>query len=245
MNKKNSSPLKLRIIPVILPLVLLCTAALGQAGRSGRQPLNNGPISDSVIVERLVQLALKGPVYDVSVHQISAAEYKVIGVKKSWFNLLAISLNYNDQTFAKPPAGTSYANVYPKYFFGLTIPIGTIVSKGSEIKAAREDVKIAHDNQEILARTIRADVRTKYAQYKNATELILVQTQVENDFSAMYNKALQKFQDGTLTVETFNDASRSFNLEKTKRLQAQLQQELIKIDLEKTIGVPLETVMHQ
>jgi outer membrane protein TolC len=200
------------------------------------------PPSDSVIEERLVALALNAPQFDASGHQIMIANYKVRAAKQSWFNLLTLSANVNDQTFAVQPQGAQY--VYPKYFFGLVIPVGTIVSKGSEIKAAREEVKVAEDNRATLERTARAEILTKYKEFKNFRAQVVLQSQVVDDIHAAFLQAEKKFKDGSIAIEVYSDASRSYSAEMTKLLNLQLQQDLSQIDIERIIGVRLETVIN-
>jgi outer membrane protein TolC len=244
------------LYPLALFLFLACLNAQGQAGKPDNRKNNNAArsplpdtkapvvpaVDDSVIQERLVALALMGPLYDASFHEVRIAYYKVKTAKKSWFNLLTVSLNYNDQTFATPVAGQAY--VYPKYFFGLTIPIGTIVSKGSEIKGAKEEVKIAQDNRDNMARTTRADILSKYTEYKTYRALVVLESQVVEDIHAAFLQAEKRFNDGSVTIEVYSDASRAYTAEMTKMLNLQLQEDLVKLDIEKVIGVKLETVIN-
>jgi len=241
------------LLTVAILLILSCSNnASGQVSRQDNQKkdihgnINNNtikqPLADSIIEERLVELALTQPLYDASAHQVRISNYKVKSAKKSWFNLLTISANYNDQTFATQTTQTPY--IYPKYFFGLTIPIGTIVGKGSEIKAAREEVKISQDNRDNLARTIRTDVLSRYAEYKTDRALVVLESQVVDDIHAAFLQAEKRFNDGSVTIEVYSDASRNYSSEMTKLLNLQLQQDLVKFQIEKMIGVKLETVLN-
>jgi outer membrane protein TolC len=208
--------------------------------RGARPTAASAPNTDAQIQERLVQLVMAGPVYDVSGHEIAVAQQNLSKARRSWLNLLSISADYNDQTFAKT---TSYGYVYPKYFFGVTIPIGLFFSMGPDIQKERENVAIAHDNQEQLARTIRADVLGKYAQYKTYSNMIAVQNNVVDDEEALRKQTEKKFQDGTISIEQYNLANKVYGDDLTRRLNLQLQQDLIKIDIEKMIGVSLESVL--
>ena len=53
----------------------------------------------------------------------------------------------------------------------------------------------------------------------------------------------QKFSDGTVTLEAYNEASAKYNDGVVKTINLQLQQDLIKIDLERLIGRRLEEVI--
>lgn len=201
-----------------------------------------GPLPDSVIEEKLVQLALQGPQYLVSDHQVNISKDQLSKAKKSWLNLLSVSANYNDQTFAKqnPTAGTY---VYPKYFFGLTIPLGVIFAMGPEIKVAREGVYVAQNNQELLARNIRADVLTKYRQYKTYETLVAIQNDAAVDEQAALSLLENKVHNGTASIEQYNIAHKAYGEELSKGLNLKLQRDMSKIDLERMIGTKLENVI--
>ncbi|HUB61233.1 MAG TPA: TolC family protein [Puia sp.] len=211
--------------------------------RYGSRPAMTSLNSDSLIQERLVQLAFSGPAYSVSGHQIKYAEHNLTRAKRTWLNLLSVSVEYNDQDFAKPSTSNPYTYVYPKYFFGITIPIGLFFTMGPDIQKERENVAIARDNQELLARSIRADVLSKYASYKNYGNLLTVQNNVVDDEEALRKQVEKKFQDGSITIEQYNLANKIYGEDLTKKLNLQLQQDLIKIDIEKMIGVNLESVL--
>ncbi len=111
--------------------------------------------TDSIarIEQKLVDLALNGPLMDASLHQSKINEYQLKAAKNTWINILSLSANYNDQSFKKQAGPNTY--IYPKYFFGLTIPLGTILSQ-TQIKLAREQISFSFDNQEELKRNIKS-----------------------------------------------------------------------------------------
>lgn len=219
--------------------LVFALASNAQNTPAGRRQNND---SSSVIEEKLVALALDGPLFQGSVHQNKINEYQLEGAKKAWLNLLTLSTNYNDQSFTKN--GNGFTNVaYPKYFFGFTIPLGTLLSK-TEIKAAKESVEITKNNQEQLRRDIRADVISQYKQYRAYGQLITIQSELMNDVQAAVVQSEENFRKGTITIEQYNGTQRSNNDEKAKLINLQLQQDLIKLDIEKMIGTRLETVLR-
>jgi outer membrane protein TolC len=202
--------------------------------------------SDSVIQIKLVMLALQGPKYQVTGHLIKVSQYQLAKTKKSWLNLLALSGNFNDQTFAKTPVvatGTAEV-VYPRYFFGVSVPLGVIFSLGSEVKGAKESVEVARSNQEQRAREIRTDVLSKYREFKNYGQLIGLQTTIVDDEQAAVKLAEKKFKDGTLSIEDYNTLNRAYNNDLAQKLNLQLAQDLVKLGIEEIIGIPLENVIN-
>jgi outer membrane protein TolC len=247
---------RLLTIPALTALLLTHPAqaqhVVGGRSRTDTVPLFRSPRvtstnlnADSLIQERLVQLALNGPSYSVAGHLITLAEYNLMRAKRTWLNLLSISAQFNDQDFkAQQTVPGQVAYVYPKYYFGVTIPIGLFFTMGPDIKKERENVAIAHDDQELLARNVRAEILTKYAQFKTYSNLLTIQNDVVDDEEAMRKQVEKKFQEGSISIEQYNAASKIYGEDLTKKLNLQLQQDAIKIDIERMIGVNLESVLR-
>jgi len=197
-------------------------------------------LPDSVIEQRLVELALNGPEMQASTHQSKINEYQLRAAKNAWMNLLTFSINYNDQTF-KPAPGNYY--VYPKYFIGLNIPLGTLLSR-TPVKSANEAVEIGKLDKEILRRKVKADVLAKYREYKAQSELIVMETGTMNDVEAALSEAKDKFRKNEISFEVYNGVQRSRNDEYVKVVNLKLEQELIKLDIERMIGTSLESVLR-
>jgi hypothetical protein len=200
--------------------------------------------SDTANENRLVALALSSPEYDASGHQNRINELELKKAKGTWLNLLTVATQLNDQSFAKQTQVGQTAYIYPKYFFGLTIPLGIIFSQGGTVKAARESLAYAKDQQEALARTIKANVLSKYKQYKLYDDLIEMQSELINDVLAMSSRAEENFKGNTITVEAYIAAQRAKNEELAKIKNLQLSQDLIRLDIERMIGIPLNQALR-
>ncbi len=198
--------------------------------------------TSGAIEERLVALAMKRPMYDVSVHNRATADHELSKAKNGWLNLLTISLNYNDQEFVSH-SNNPYGQVYPKYYFGVTIPIGLFINRASDIKIARENQVIARDNQEELGRTIRAEVLTKYRAYVTYQELIAVQNIIINDEQAVFLQTEKNFRDGRTSIDLYNVASKNYNDEIIKKLTYKISSDGVKLELEQMLGTTLEEAL--
>ena len=196
--------------------------------------------SVAAIEAKLVELALKGPTMQEAMHRNKINEYQVRAARNNWINLLTISTNYNDQSFVKN-ANTNI--VYPKYFFGFTIPLGTILSK-TQVRAAEEQVKISSSNEEQLRRNIKAEVLGKYKQYRALGQLIVIQRELIDDVQAALITSEENFRNGTITIESYNLAQKSKNDEASRLISLQLEQDLVKLDIERMIGTSLESVIR-
>lgn len=237
-----------RTIILLFVFVTSTTGILAQAikPQTNSSPAlsSNDAVADSVelaIQDTLVYLALKSPLYSASNHQNRINELELKKAKGSWMNLLSISSNYNDQTFAKQNPNT--AIVYPKYFFGVTIPLGVIFSQGNSVKMAKAAIANSKDNQEQLARTIKADILSKYSQYKLYNQLIRLQGELINDISAQVSSTEENFKKGSITVDVYLTALKTNNEEISKYLMLKNQQQQLQLEMEKIIGVPLDQII--
>lgn len=199
-------------------------------------------LPDSIIEKRLLTLALTNPAFDAAKHNNKINEYQLKAAKNAWLNLLTLSANYNDQTFSN--TSSTGQVVYPKYFTGITIPLGSIFSKTS-IKAAKEQVEIGKLNEELISRNIRAEVIGKYIQFKTYEILIYHQQQVVDDYKAGLLQAEKKFSNQEITIEYYNNSSKNYNDELAKLLNLKLQQQILELEIEKIIGTDLETILFE
>jgi outer membrane protein TolC len=234
-------PLKWFRTPVFR-FALLAATGIVFTFSAGAQRISSLDTANSV-EEKLVELALNGPLVKAADHQNRVNELQLQRAKNVWMNLLAVSLQYNDQSFNKP--GTVPGQyIYPKYFFGLNIPLGTILSR-TDVKSARESIEISRNNQEQLKRTIRAEVLSLYRQYQAQGELINLQNELISDMNVELGQVEEKFGKGTITIEVYNAAQKAKNDETGKLINLRLQQELIKLEIEKMIGTSLESVTRR
>lgn len=196
--------------------------------------------NDSIIENKLVQLALAQPQYRQTDAQNKILDYQLKKQRNTWLNLLSLSTTYNDQSFTKTRNTTNTAYVYPKYFFGITVPLGLIASNGTDVKITKESQLIAKGQQQELAKAIRASVLSNFKQYRANEKLLAIQNQIVDDEQANLAQAEQKFKDGTATLDAYNEASKKYNDEVVKAINLQLQQDLIKVEMERLIGMKLE-----
>ena len=198
--------------------------------------------TSSVIEERLVQLALQGPEVQKTAHQTKIDEYQLKAAQNTWMNLLAFNMNYNEFSFSQNTGTTAY--VYPRYNLGVTVPLGTIFSR-TAVKSAKENIEIGKNNMELTKRGLREQVLTAYKEYVAYGQLIAIQSELVNDVKTQLAQVEEKFRNGTISLDIFNSAQRNNNVESAALVNLKLQQDLKKLELEKLIGVKLETVLKK
>jgi outer membrane protein TolC len=204
--------------------------------------ISNKALTDTEIEEKLVQLALQGPEVQRTAHETKINEYQLKSAQNTWMNLLAFNMNYNEFSLSKNNTSTAY--VYPRYNFGISVPLGTLLSR-TAVKSARENIKIGENNTEIIKRELRQQVLTAYKEYVAYSQLIALQTELANDVKTQLVQIEEKFRNGTATLDLYSSAQKNNNLESAALVNLKLQQELKKLEIEKLIGVKLETVIKK
>jgi outer membrane protein TolC len=235
--------IRLLVICILVSFCYNSNAQLQPAAVIADSTINGVDTSGLTIEEKLVALALNGPLLKASDNQNKINEYQLKAAKNTWVNLLTLSANFNDQnvfTQSNQPANV----VFPRYFFGLNIPLGTLLSR-TTVKSAREQVEISKNNQTQLQRNTKADILSKYRQYKNLEDLIKIQIQTLDDEETAYVQAQEKFRNGLIPIELYNAAQKNYNNELAKKINLQMDQDLLKIEIERIIGATLENVINK
>lgn len=227
---------------VIVLLFLSSTIRLSAQNVVANQATDTSTVAavDS-IEEKLVELALNSPSVKISKSQSKINEYQLKATRNTWVNLFTVNANYNNQTFTQTNQNGAF--LFPGLTLGFTIPLGTIVSTGIRVKAAKQQVAISNYTQEQVARNLRAEVIGKYRQYLNYAQVISIQNQTVDDEETAYLQAKEQFRNSKITIEEYNTAQKLYNIELTRKLNLQLEQDLVKLEIERLIGTSLDSII--
>ena len=202
------------------------------------------------IREKLVQLAMNNPAYEISDRLSNVAAYQVRLAKGSWLASISAQGNINEFTINPKSAGTGSNGVsnpiyYPRYNFGISIPFDIISRNSNNVKIAKENYLIAQANKNDKFRQIRADVLTKYEDYLLARQKLELQIEITQDAFTSYQVAESNFRKDIIKAEEFSKAYRNWVTEQVTKLDLQRNLNVTKIDLEKIIGVKLDDVLKE
>ncbi|HEX4372527.1 MAG TPA: TolC family protein [Puia sp.] len=193
--------------------------------------------------ERLVQLALQNPLYEIADHNVTIAEYNIRLAKTSWLSSITVAGNLNE--FSIDPKAAGNASVYyPRYNFGITIPLDIFAKSSNNTKIAYEKYMVAQSERNDRFRTIKADILTRYEDYLLAQEKLTFQYKITKDAFEAYSKAEIDFKNNLIKIEDLNLFNSKYVDEQIKRLELQRNYNVSKIDIERLIGVKLEDVIQ-
>jgi outer membrane protein TolC len=244
------STLKLiNLAPKILSLVIVLTTGLvltsqaqsnPQGSKSGNASFVREASKELDLRDKLVQLAMQNPNYEAADRKVAVADYQVRKSKMSWLSSLTAAYNINQFNLE----GANSASFYPKYNFGLMVPLDIFTRTGNDIKIAKQNLGVAQAEKNIKYREIKAKILTKYEDYLMYQQKLEFQSQITQDEHTAFLTAEKAFGEGNIKQEEYNKAYRGYSEEKSKMAELQRNYNVIKIELEELVGMTMEDVMR-
>lgn len=195
------------------------------------------------ISEKLVALALANADNEVAKLQVDVAKYQLSRTKGDWLNNLFAAANLNE--FSINPAYKNYSLYFPKYNFGVSVPLGIFVTQPNNVKIARKNMQIAQAAEKSKQAAIREQVLSLYQDYLMYTQLLVIQTQAAENEYTFYKQAEQKFKNGEIPIADYTNAAKNYNTELTQKIKVQHDLNIVKLQLDQLIGTSLDEVLNQ
>jgi outer membrane protein TolC len=197
----------------------------------------------SDIREKLIQMAMQNPAYEMVDHASLAASYQIKIAKSAYLGLLSAQGNINEFTISKPTYnGTQIPYYYPRYNLALNIPFDILTRTNNTVKIAQENYLITAAAKNQKFREIKADVLTKYENYLLAKQLVDLQGKITQSEYATLKRAESDFSENLIKLEDVDKTQKSYVTEQVRSLTLQRDLNLTKIELEKVIGAKIEDV---
>lgn len=208
-----------------------------------RKSGDNLPIvkySEDQIKSKLVNLALKNAQIDAADANISIAEIARKKANSSLLSSVNLGANVNEFVVNNSPA----ANFFPKYNFGLTLPLDAFAKNKAEKKTADQMIIFNKSQKEQLETNIKARVLIQYELYKEKKELVELQKIAMEDDVAAYERAQSDFKNDDITMEELNKIYKISITEKALLATKEKDLQIAIIQMEEIIGIPLEKALQ-
>lgn len=225
-------------------LMLLVISQVTEAQRrnpnAGNNPVTRQDTSGLTtdIREKLVQLALQNPEFEIADRQVTIADQNVRMARLRILGQVTAQVNYNEYSI-KQPSG-AVANYYPRYNLGLSLPFDLFFTRDKEVNIARENLGIAEASKNQTFRNIKAQVLTAYEDYLMYKTKLEFQNQITEDVKTVYQQKERDFSEGIISAEEYYPAFKVWTDELTKKAEQQRNFNIAKLTLESIIGMTLE-----
>ena len=196
------------------------------------------------IREKLVQLALQNPSYEVADRNLNKSIYELKKAKGAWLSPIMGQVNVNEVSINQPLFGqVNTQTLYPRWNVGLNLPLDFFSARKNDVKIAKENILINEAEKNHRYRQIRAEVLTAYEDYLMYKELLDIQARVTQDQYTTLMTREKDYQDGLINGEEYNKYYANYSSEKSKLTEARRNLNASKIALEAMIGIPLEQAL--
>ncbi|MFT4847507.1 MAG: outer membrane protein TolC [Sediminicola sp.] len=190
--------------------------------------------------EKLVRLAWNNnPQNSIIKKDREIAEYEKSMATWSWLNQIRITGNLNELSINQ----NLESNIlFPRYNFGLTIPLGIFIDNPKTVAIANAEVEKASLEINSQKLFVRNQVLKAYQIYLMNEKIFKLRSDITEDEYANFLSIEEKFEKGEVSLEDYKAASKGYNLELENRITAKNKYEISKLDLELLLGMPLEEV---
>jgi len=198
-------------------------------------------LSDSYI-NKLIDTAKKNyPRVKSYQNRINVANTSLSKAKLGLLNALTVSYIYQPgQTKIDPtnPA-TSY---FQGFQAGIFLNVGTILSQPYQTKQAKEELQIAHNEQDEYFITLTTEVKKRYYIYVQRLAELKLQTKTEQDIESSLTDIKYKFEKGEETYDNYVKAQVQVTERQTSKIEAEAALFSAKADLEELLGTQIENI---
>jgi outer membrane protein TolC len=190
-------------------------------------------------LERLVETAKANyPNTKAFNARIQIAEKGIQRTRLSYFDVLSFSYFFTPTN----AVAALNPNMLNGYQFGLFANIGAILQKPTQVRQAKEELKVATHEKEVYILNLEAEVKKRYFEYAKTKAVFRVVSQAYLDAQSRVEDIRNRFERGEIQFENYNNAL----LDLSNRLQAKINFEgdilIAKANLEELLGTQLEEI---
>ena len=191
-------------------------------------------------LEKLILIAKENnPHMKTFSNQVNIAALNVKRAKISWFDIANFSYTRNKNLGANANSVVLNGNGYQ---YGISISVGTLLQKPSQIKVAKEQMNIAELERQEYNLVLESMVKEGYFSYIQQLTALKVQFQSAQDAEGISKLATSKFEKGEVTYEDFNTALASYSTATQQKISFEAAMLIAKSNLEAILGTKLENV---
>jgi outer membrane protein TolC len=195
-------------------------------------------------LERLIQLAWRNnPDTRILNNRVEAARENVKIARSTWSEGFKITGGFNEYLISEPGNNAFGGRIFPSYQLGVEIPLS--IFSYSKTKAA--EIVVLNEELAINSRKldIRAAVSEHYQNYRFNQQALRFQTEITENAFNTFALIEDRFKNGEASLNDYNNAFNNYKNEQLKRANAQRNLEIAVINLERLIGVDINSVLGE
>ena len=204
--------------------------------------------ADTAFANFLTELAWENsPKRNTSDSQIRIAELEEKKAKRGYADVITPFMNFGvsanqtvvDDMGNQIQMGSSGVNM------GLSLRISSLLTTPMEVQQAQERQQIEASEKELEEQQLKAEVLARYETYLFYQELLQLRIRAEEDAATNYELIGELFRKQGAEFDEYNTASRTYQEDIKKRLQAASEVRMAKILVEELLTISLEDARRQ
>lgn len=193
--------------------------------------------------EYLVQLAwLNSPDGAIALEEVKNAQDDAKNVRKEWMRDVQATFNLNEGNLRSKDSTNNV--FFPRYNFGINLNLYNVLTQKNKSRVSKREINIAEHRVDQRKLAIRAEVLSRYAQFKLSKEVYKTRALAEQEMNANFILMEQSFKTDEATFEQYTLASTSYYQAQESRIRAETEVQLSKYRLEEMLGLKWEQVQH-
>ncbi len=230
-----------RFDKILLSLIMIMVIVASTTVLKAQQAIL--PDISYLYVEKLIAAAKENyPRVKTLNSRIEAAKSDLNIAKTSWLDPFSFQFVTRSNEANTNSINVTTADVLNGYQFGISLNPGTLLSKPSNIKKAREQVNIAKYEKDEYALNLELEVKKRYFLFLQYERALGLANKALLDAETNYNSIKLSFQKAELTLLEFNNASIIFNQASQTKLQTDVGFLTAKASLEELTVKKLEEI---
>ena len=152
-----------------------------------------------------------------------------------------MDLNLDEVTNALQGSGQAISvNNFPRYNFGLTLNLGSLLTRGKEVDIAEERLKIEQFGEDQGKFELRAEVYQAYDEYLQSIKSLKIVAKQEQTSANIFDLMKSRFQSGTINFDDLNQSTQEYNRSLESLNNAEQEVAAAKLAIQALIGMPLK-----
>lgn len=201
-------------------------------------------ISDlsSTYVNKLIDTAKKNyPRVRSYQNHINAANNNISKTKAGLFNALTVSYVYQPGTTTIDPVNPT-TTYFKGFQAGVFLNVGALLAQPYLVHQAKEELLIAHNDQDEYFITLTTEVKKRYYMYVQRLAELKLQTKSVDDVGSSLKDIKYRFEKGEVTFDDYNKVQVQYSDHQQTKIQAETNLFIAKADLEELLGTKLENI---
>lgn len=192
---------------------------------------------DNNLLQRLIDTAkVRYPRVKKYQHRVEEMRLGVNKAKWGWFDGLTFSYVYNSSVSSTAPNSSSLQGYQP----GIFINFGTMLSRPSTIKMARQELKLAQYDKEEFDLNLEALVKDRYYKYVETQAILALRAKSASDADISQTQIKYRYEQGIETFDNYSKVLVLFSVSSQNKIEAESAVLRAKAALEEMVGAKLE-----